>query len=82
MLPQRDSGVVDSRLKVYRVNKLRIVDTSVFPIIPDQHTQAAKTCLRRRQRISSRPIVVFDTLKILEAVASVISRSTDVLAIQ
>jgi choline dehydrogenase len=39
MLPQGQGGVVDERLRVYDVNDLRIVDTSVFPIIPDTHTQ-------------------------------------------
>ena len=39
MLPQASGGVVDARLRVYGVNGLRIVDASIFPIIPDQHTQ-------------------------------------------
>ena len=39
MLPQSQGGVVDARLRVYGVSGLRIVDTSIFPIIPDQHTQ-------------------------------------------
>ncbi|KAJ9624569.1 hypothetical protein H2203_005304 [Taxawa tesnikishii (nom. ined.)] len=41
MLPQSDGGVVDNRLKVYGVQGLRIVDASIFPVIPDQHIQAA-----------------------------------------
>ncbi|KAL1581798.1 hypothetical protein WHR41_09478 [Cladosporium halotolerans] len=32
-------GVVDSRLRVYGAKKLRIVDASIFPVVPDQHTQ-------------------------------------------
>lgn len=39
MLPQENGGVVDDRLNVYGVQNLRIVDTSIFPVIPDQHTQ-------------------------------------------
>ncbi|KAF2664540.1 glucose-methanol-choline oxidoreductase [Microthyrium microscopicum] len=39
MLPQDKGGVVNDKLQVYGVDGLRIVDTSVFPIIPDQHTQ-------------------------------------------
>ena len=39
MLPKEQGGVVDDQLRVYGVEKLRIVDTSIFPIIPDQHTQ-------------------------------------------
>ena len=39
MLPQAAGGVVDARLRVYGVSGLRVVDTSIFPIVPDQHTQ-------------------------------------------
>lgn len=39
MKPQSDGGVVDSELKVYGVKGLRIVDASIMPIVPDQHTQ-------------------------------------------
>jgi choline dehydrogenase len=39
MLPQDKGGVVNEQLQVYGVSGLRIVDTSVFPIIPDTHTQ-------------------------------------------
>ena len=41
MLPQSDGGVVDSRLRVYGVQGLRVVDSSIFPIIPDAHTQVS-----------------------------------------
>jgi choline dehydrogenase-like flavoprotein len=34
MLPQEKGGVVDSRLRVYGVKGLRIVDSSVMPVIP------------------------------------------------
>ena len=39
MKPLADGGVVDSTLKVYGVGGLRIVDASIMPIVPDQHTQ-------------------------------------------
>ncbi|KAI9846711.1 MAG: hypothetical protein M1837_003766 [Sclerophora amabilis] len=39
MLPQGSGGVVDARLRVYGVSGLRVVDTSIFPIVPDHHTQ-------------------------------------------
>ena len=41
MLPRENGGVVDSRLRVYGVKNLRVVDLSITPIIPDQHTSAA-----------------------------------------
>ena len=37
MLPREDGGVVDDRLKVYGVDNLRIVDASIFPVIPGMH---------------------------------------------
>ncbi|OBT55390.1 hypothetical protein VE04_04630 [Pseudogymnoascus sp. 24MN13] len=41
MLPRKDGGVVDSKLKVYGVNHLRVVDASIIPIIPGAHIQTA-----------------------------------------
>jgi choline dehydrogenase-like flavoprotein len=40
MLPRGKGGVVDEKLRVYGVQGLRIVDASVFPVIPDAHTVA------------------------------------------
>ena len=37
MLPLDQGGVVDSRLRLHGVQGLRIVDASVFPLIPDTH---------------------------------------------
>lgn len=41
MRPQNDGGVVDSRLRVYGVAGLRIVDSSIMPIIPDANIQVS-----------------------------------------
>lgn len=41
MLPEADGGVVDPRLRLYGVKKLRIVDASIMPIVPDQHIQVS-----------------------------------------
>lgn len=39
MLPREHGGVVDSRLKVYGVQGLRVVDASVFPLLPRANMQ-------------------------------------------
>jgi choline dehydrogenase len=39
MKPLAGGGVADSTLKVYGVQGLRIVDASIMPVVPDQHTQ-------------------------------------------
>ncbi|OBT61742.1 hypothetical protein VE03_09178 [Pseudogymnoascus sp. 23342-1-I1] len=41
MLPRKDGGVVDPKLRVYGVSRLRVVDASVIPIIPGAHIQTA-----------------------------------------
>ncbi len=41
MLPRKHGGVVDSELRVYGVNGLRVVDASIFPIIPATYTTPA-----------------------------------------
>lgn len=38
MLPRKLGGVVDSQLRVYGVKQLRVVDASIFPVIPATHT--------------------------------------------
>ena len=40
MMPQQQGGVVDPNLLVYGTENVRVVDTSVFPIIPGAHLQA------------------------------------------
>jgi choline dehydrogenase-like flavoprotein len=40
MAPKEKGGVVDARLKVYGVGGLRVVDASVFPLIPQSNTQS------------------------------------------
>jgi choline dehydrogenase-like flavoprotein len=40
MMPRNLGGVVDSSLRVYGVQKLTVVDASIFPMIPSTHLQA------------------------------------------
>jgi choline dehydrogenase len=40
MAPERDGGVVDSQLRVYGLDRLRVVDASVFPNITSANTNA------------------------------------------
>lgn len=40
MLPFDQGGVVDSRLRVYNVSSLRVIDCSVIPHLPDVNIQA------------------------------------------
>ncbi len=42
MLPREDGGVVDERFRVYGVQGLRVVDASIFPLIPRGNLQ---TCV-------------------------------------
>lgn len=39
MGPSIDEGVVNGRLQVHGVRNLRVIDASVFPIIPDARIQ-------------------------------------------
>ena len=41
MLPREAHGVVDDRLKVYGVKRLRVVDASIFPMIPRGNIQSS-----------------------------------------
>lgn len=40
MMPERFGGVLDSELKVYGVEGLRVVDASMMPVIPASHTSS------------------------------------------
>jgi choline dehydrogenase-like flavoprotein len=39
LLPERDGGVVDEKLRVYGTRGLRVVDASVVPLLPSAHLQ-------------------------------------------
>lgn len=48
MLPQEKGGVVDERFKVYGVQKLRVVDASIFPLIPRGNLQSCVYAVAER----------------------------------
>ncbi|KAJ5720414.1 glucose-methanol-choline (gmc) oxidoreductase [Penicillium malachiteum] len=50
MFPQADGGVVDEQLKVYGIQNLRIVDASIFPLIP--HANPISTVYAVAERAS------------------------------
>lgn len=48
MLPRALGGVMDSELRVYGVQGLRIVDASVMPMIPAAHLQSTIYAIAER----------------------------------
>ena len=57
MLPQQQGGVVDPRLLVYGTQNLRVVDASIFPLIPAAHLQAVVYGVAEKVRILCRLVV-------------------------
>ena len=51
MMPRELGGVVDCNLLVYGTNNLRIIDTSVFPLIPAAHLQAVAYAVAEKVRL-------------------------------
>ena len=48
MLPKDKGGVVDERLRVYGVRSLRVMDASVFPMIPRGNIQSSVYAVAER----------------------------------
>ncbi|KAL3477160.1 hypothetical protein BJX99DRAFT_269940 [Aspergillus californicus] len=48
MMPREKGGVVDARFRVWGVNRLRVVDASVFPIIPRANLQSSVYAVAER----------------------------------
>ena len=48
MLPREEGGVVDKRLRVYGVKGLRVVDASIFPMVPRGNIQSSVYAVAER----------------------------------
>jgi choline dehydrogenase-like flavoprotein len=48
MLPRDQGGVVDERLRVWGVTGLRVVDSSVMPLIPRANIQSSVYAVAER----------------------------------
>ncbi|KAH6645708.1 GMC oxidoreductase-domain-containing protein [Truncatella angustata] len=53
MLPRENGGVVDVDLKVYGVRNLRVIDSSIIPLIPSAHLQSVVYALAEKVDHSS-----------------------------
>jgi choline dehydrogenase len=56
MVPRQLGGVVDPNLLVYGMKNVRIVDTSVFPIIPGAHLQAVTYAIAEKVSVYFLPL--------------------------
>lgn len=48
MMKREYGGVVDSKLRVYGVERLRVVDASIMPLIPGTHTSSTVYAVAER----------------------------------
>jgi choline dehydrogenase len=48
MMPRELGGVVDPKLRVYGVEKLRVVDSSIIPLIPGANIMATVYAVAER----------------------------------
>jgi choline dehydrogenase len=68
MMPREDGGVVDSTLLVYGTQNIRVVDASIFPIIPAAHLESviyavaekAADLIKKSQEAGSVPRLPLD----------------------
>ena len=53
MLPLEQGGVVDSHLRVWGTQNLRVVDAGIFPLIPAAHLQAVVYAVAEKVKLNS-----------------------------
>lgn len=59
MLPVNQGGVVDPHLRVWGSQNLRVVDASIFPLIPAAHLQAVVYAVAEKVRLLiSFPMII------------------------
>lgn len=56
MGPKEEGGVVGTDLKVYGTSNLRVVDASVFPLLPASHTMTAVYAVAEKVRFFFSPL--------------------------
>ena len=48
MAPEEEGGVVDGRLRVYGIDKLRVADASILPVCPSAHLAAVTVAVAEK----------------------------------
>ena len=61
MLPRKYGGVVDSKLRVYGVKSLSVVDASMMPTIPASHTSSTVYAVAEKVSLSARSFLLTRT---------------------
>ncbi|KAL2031807.1 hypothetical protein VTO58DRAFT_107158 [Aureobasidium pullulans] len=86
MMPRDDGGVVDSNLLVYGTQNVRVVDASIFPIVPAAHLESviyavaekAADLIKKSGRTGSVPYLPLDQTQCTTAATGNAKRAVQV----